>query len=123
MKRGGTTNITKKMKEGDIMWFIVNKINGGKSIAVAEYTGKLYDRRDEPLTHIYTLTNKEQGWIGNEPWDIQIYYRNLYMIEHANIDICLRGAWSIMYYDSVKNNIHDNLPDCFQNIKRYCVPR
>jgi hypothetical protein len=121
MKKGGL-GIAKKMKTGDIIWFMVNKKNGGKAIAVAEYTGELYNRKDESLIPIHTLTNEQQGWIGDDPWDIQIHYRNLYMIKHAEIKICLAGSWSIMYYSSMKDKIVDDFPECFKNIKRYLQP-
>ena len=67
----------KKMKPGDILWFLTNKDYGGQIIAMAEYTG-FYDRRDEPLLSIHTCTNEEQNWIGDKPWDIQIHYTNVY---------------------------------------------
>ena len=124
MKKGGL-GIAKKMKPppGDIIWFMVNKKNGGKSIARGRiHIGELYNREDEALIPIHTLTNEQQGWIGDDPWDIQIHYRNLYMIEHAEIKICLAGSWSIMYYSSMKDKIVDDLPECFKNIQRYLQP-
>jgi hypothetical protein len=121
MNRGGL-GLAKKMKEGDIIWFHVNKTNGAKAIAVAEYTGQLYDRKTEPLMRIHTLTNEEQGWVDKDERDIQIHYKNLYMIEHADVNICFRGQWGIQWYTSVKNKIDDDLPVCFENIKRFCVP-
>lgn len=118
MKKAGL-GIANKMKPGDIIWFIVNKASGGKAIGVAEFTGELYDRKKEHLVGINTLTNEEQGWIGDDAWDIQIHYKNLYMIEHANIKICLQGAWIIMYYSTMKDKIKDDLPECFEQIQRY----
>jgi hypothetical protein len=114
--------IAKNMKAGDIIWFIVNKSNGGKAIGVAEFTGELYNRKEENILAINTLTNEEQGWVGDEAWDIQIHYKNLYMIDHVNIKICLQGAWIIMYYSSMKDKIIDDLPICFESIKRFTVP-
>lgn len=112
----------KKMKAGDILWFIVNKSNGGKAIGVAEYTGELHNREDEPLIPIHTFTNEQQEWVGDEPWDIQIYYRNLYMIGHAEIKICLAISLNVLYYSTIKDKIVDDLPECFKNIQRYLQP-
>lgn len=114
--------IVKKMNVGDIIWFITNKANGGKAIGVAEFTGEFYNRREENLVEINTLTNEEQGWNGDGAWDIQFHYKNLYMIDHANINVCLPGAWNITYYSSICDKINDNLPSCFGNIKRFMIP-
>ena len=115
--------IVKNMSAGDIIWFVVNKAYGGKAIGMAEFTGEFYNRNEEKLVGINTLTNEEQGWKGDEAWDIQIHYKNLYIIDHANINVCVQGAWNIMYYSSISHKIEDNLPLCFESIKRFIIPQ
>lgn len=76
-RRNSIKSVVSKINIGDILCFITSKPHGGKIIGIAEYTG-FYDRKDEPLFQIHTKTNKEQNWNGNEEFDIQIQYRNLY---------------------------------------------
>ena len=62
--RGGCLkSIVQKFQPGDILWFFTSKKFGGKIIGMAEYT-RMYDREDEQLVRIHTLTNSEQNWTG-----------------------------------------------------------
>ena len=102
-KEGGQKTIVKKIVEGDILWFFTSKKYGGKIIGMAEYTN-FYDRKDEPLIQINTLTNKEQNWKGDDNWDIQINYTNLYNTDKQNIQICIQCGGMILEYDTFKDN-------------------
>ena len=121
VKRGHNNcmkTIVKKIKCGDILWFITNKKNGSKIIAMCEYTN-FYDRQDEPLIKINTLTNEEQGWIGEAHWDLQLHYTNKYRIDKLNIIVCIQCGGCILEYETFKNKIKDNLYDHYKNIKFY----
>ena len=90
--------IVKKIKQGDILWFMTSKKYGGKLIAMGEYT-HYYDRKDEPLIKINTFSNIEQNWKGNDEWDIQIHYTNLYITEKQNLEACIQCGAIIMKYE------------------------
>ena len=120
-KNGCIKSVVEKFKPGDILFFITNKDNGGKVIAIAEYT-KFYDRKDESLIKINTVTNKEQNWKGNEAWDIQIHYKNLYNSERQNIEICVQCAATILEYKTFKDRIKENLNKHYNNFKKYGEP-
>ena len=81
---GCIKTVVNKIKKGDILWFMTSKKYGGKFIGMSEYT-YYYDREDEPLIRMNTYLNKEQNWKGEDNWDIQIHYENLYIIEKQNI--------------------------------------
>lgn len=53
---------------------MTSKPFGGKLIGMGEYIC-YYDRDDEPLIPIHTYSNSEQGWNGEELWNIQIHYK------------------------------------------------
>jgi hypothetical protein len=57
-KNGCIKTIIKKMKNGDILWFMTSKKHGGKLIGMSEYCG-FYDVEDEPLIQINTKTNEQ----------------------------------------------------------------
>ena len=63
-KNGCIKTIVTKIKPGDILWFMTSKVFGGRLIGMGEYC-EFYDRNDEPLLHINTKTNEEQGWKGD----------------------------------------------------------
>jgi hypothetical protein len=111
-----------KMNTGDICMFITNQENGGRVIGMAEYTG-FYDRADEPILPIHTFSNIDQGWIGDDAWDIQIHYKNLYLTEKQNIKVCIAGASPIIYYESVKLKIESNLFTHYANFQFYAEPK
>ena len=69
-------SIVKKIKKGDILWFMTSKKYEGKVIGMSEYC-EFYDRSDEPLIQINTYTNEEQNWKGDEKWDIQSIKQSL----------------------------------------------
>jgi hypothetical protein len=123
VKRGaGIKGTVEKMRQGDVLWFLANKANGGKFIGMAEFTG-FYDRKDEPLIQINTLSNVEQGWLGDEEWDVQIQYKNYYNTERQNIQALLRCPATIMHYETFKNRIQSNLYEHYRNFVYYAVPK
>lgn len=115
--------IINKFKPGDIIWFIISKKYSGKAIGVAEYT-EFHDRSEEPLISINTYSNKDQNWKGEEDWDIQIHYKNLYVTEKQDIKIIIQCGATIMKYETFKNT--HNLPDLYnhyENFKYYAEPK
>ena len=121
VKRGKNNcmkTIVKKIKCGDILWFITNKKHGSKIIGMCEYIN-FYDRQDEPLIKINTLTNEDQGWIGEDNWDLQLHYTNKYKLDKLNIIVCIQCGACILEYETFKDKIKDNLYDHYKNIKFY----
>jgi hypothetical protein len=119
---GFKTQVTNNINEGDILWFMTSKAYGGKIIAMAEYCG-FYDRNDEPLLQINTKTNEEQGWKGDECWDIQIHYSNLYNTKKQNILACIQCGGIILEYETFKDRINSDLYEHYKNFKFYAEPK
>jgi hypothetical protein len=110
--------IVTKIKQGDILWFMTSKLHGGKLIGMSEYIG-FYDRNDEPLLQINTKTNEEQNWKGNDSWDIQIHYCNMYITEKQNITGCIQCGGNILEYETFKHKINGDLYEHYKNYKFY----
>ena len=121
-KGGCIRTIVKKMNKGDILWFMTSKKYGGKLIGMSEYS-EFYDRANEPLIQINTLTNHEQNWKGDEDWDIQIHYCNLYMTEKQNIIGCIQCGGIILEYETFIDKINGNLYNHYKNFKFYAEPK
>jgi hypothetical protein len=121
-KNGCMKTIVKKIKNGDILWFMTSKKYGGIIIGMSEYTG-FYDRNDEPLLQINTKTNEEQNWKGDDDWDIQMHYSNLYITEKQNITGCIQCGGNILEYDTFKDKINGNLNEHYANYKLYAEPK
>tara|TARA_B100000674_G_C37848498_1_gene918804 strand:- start:631 stop:1140 length:510 start_codon:yes stop_codon:yes gene_type:complete len=119
--KGNIKGIVKKMKKGDVLWFLKSKNYGGNIIGVAEYD-TFYDRNDEPLIMIHTYTNNQQNWKGKDVWDIQINYKNLYMAEKQNIKVCIQCSATIMRYSTFKEKISEDLIEHYNNFKFYAEP-
>jgi len=119
---GCIKTIVKKINKGDILCFMTSKKYGGKIIGMSEYC-EFYDRNDEPLIKINTLTNEEQNWKGDEKWDIQIHYCNLYITERQNILVCIQCAGVILKYETFKDRIHENLYNHYEKFKFYAEPK
>jgi hypothetical protein len=116
------TIINKKIKNGDILWFIVSKKYGGNIIGMAEYL-HCYDSKDESLVRINTFTNKEQNWSGDESWNLQIHYCNLYITEIQNLSCIIQCASPINEYTKFKNKGIPDLPTHYKNFKFYAIPK
>lgn len=117
-------SIIKKFKTGDILWFFTNKTHGGEIIGMAEYVN-MFDRRDEPLVKIHTITDEEQNWTSTKSWDIQINYKNLYYCKKQNLKICIQCGATIMKYDTFKDRITHDLPQHYEMYKFYaeCIDK
>lgn len=111
-----------KLVYGDILCFMTSKLYGGKIIGMGEYTG-YFDRMDEPLLQINTKTNSEQNWKGDECWDIQIHYDNLYITEKQNITGCIQCSAIILDYEKFKDRINGDLYEHYKNFKFYAEPK
>lgn len=119
LKRGKNVKaIIQRMNRGDIIWFFTSKIYGGKIIGMAEYVN-LYDRSDEPLLQIHTLTNEEQNWIGTDDWDLQIHYTKLYNTEKQNLTICIQCSACVIVYDTFRDKIPHDLERHYQGFSFY----
>jgi len=121
-KNGCVKTMVSKIKKGDIICFMTSKSYGGKIIGIGEYCG-FYDRNDEPLISINTKSNKEQNWKGEDLWDIQIEYCNVYNTEKQNITGCIQCSSSILNYKTWENKINGNLYTHYKNFKLYAEPK
>ena len=121
-RHGCIKSSVKKINIGDILWFITSKKYGGKIIGMGEYCG-FYDREDEPLIQINTKTNEEQDWKGDDLWDIQIHYCNLYITEKQNIIGCVQCGGIILEYEKFKHSINGDLYNHYTNFKFYAEPK
>jgi hypothetical protein len=101
---------------------MTSKKYGGKIIGMAEYNS-FYDRLDEPLIQINTLSNEEQNWKGNDEWDIQIHYINLYNTERQNITGCIACGGIILEYNTFRDKINGELEVHYNNFKYYSEPK
>ena len=125
MKRGHNgciKTIVGKIKKGDILWFFTSKQNGGIIIGMAEFT-HFFDRSDEPLIKIRTISNVEQGWDDETVSDLQIYYTNLYNTEKQKIKVCLQHSATLFNYKTMKDKIQDDLVLHYNNFKFYAEPK
>ena len=76
---------------------------------MAEYTC-MFDRHDEQLVRIHTLTNAEQNWIGSDDWSIQIHYKNLYIVcEKQTIRVCIQHAANMFDYKKYMDKVDGDL--------------
>ena len=120
-RHGCIKTIVNKINKGDILWFLTSKKYGGKLIGMAEFT-VYYDRNDEPLIKIHTLSNKEQNWIGDEDWSIQLHYCKLYDVERQNINVCIQCGGVILKYETFKEKINVDLYKHYKNYIFYSEP-
>lgn len=97
-------NMVKKFTKGDILWFLTSKNFGGKIIAMVKFT-HFYDRKEEPLIQLNTLDNKEQNWDGEDVYDIQIYYKNIYDTRKQKLDLIIQSQQNIIDFDNYKDKI------------------
>ena len=104
----------KKVKEGDILWFVKGKTNG-QIVAVATFT-EIKERILGPLIAL-TLTNIELGWDKTEgDWDTEVHYKDLYNLTQYNFISEIKGTSVIRLYNT---NCKVNLPAEYPNIVRY----
>lgn len=123
VKRCHKTTV-EKIEKGDILWFMTSKPHGGKLIGMSEYI-ESYDRQDEQLISIYTYSNKDQNWEGDEDWDIQLHYKNLYNTEKQDIKAVIQCAGVILNYKTfnIKGTAPHGLYNHYDNFKYYAEPK
>jgi hypothetical protein len=121
-KNGALRSVVKKIQPGDILWFLTSKKFGGQIIGMSEYCN-FYDKNDEPLIKINTKTNSDQNWTGNDSWDLQLQYCNLYNTEKQNIKGCIQCAGTILKYNTFKDKINSDLYEHYTNFKFYAEPK
>jgi len=124
--RGGCIkSMVQKFQKDDVLWFFTRKNCGGKFIGMAEYT-YMFDRDDEKLIQINTLTNSEQNWIGDGDWSIQIHYKNLFIVFlKQKIPVCIQNPGIIFNYENFNNSVEGNLHEHYSCFKGYgtCTER
>ena len=101
---------------------MTSKLFGNKLIGMCEYTC-YYDRDVEPLIPIQTYTNIEQGWNGEELWNIQIHYKNLYITEKQNIKAVIKCGAIILEYETFKDRGLPDLYNHYDMFKFYAEPK
>lgn len=116
--KSNTTNgkfFIENVKENDRLWFIKAKTKG-KIIAIANYI-KHQKRELGPLINI-SKSNQELGWIGDENWDIEVIYDNIYLLDDVEgLETEIKGASTIRKFSKGKCNI--NLPEEYNYIVKY----
>jgi hypothetical protein len=120
-KNGCIKSVIKKIKPGSILWFLTSKKYGSQIIGMAQYC-RFYDINDEPLLQINTISNEDQNWKGDECWNIQIHYTNLYITEKQNIYGCISHSSSILEYEKYKEKINGDLYEHYKNYRFYAEP-
>lgn len=112
-------NFIKEGKQGDIIWFILNKVTeksepGNHIYAMATYS-KIKRREIGPLIDL-TLSSEQLGWEKGDVYDLEVHYNKLYLVDEYNLYISPRSQAPILK-DKGKYGI--NLPVEYTNIVRY----
>jgi hypothetical protein len=102
------------VKEGDILWFLGNYKIGKKFLGVATYV--LQKKRETGPLISFTPTNEELGWSEGD-WEIEIHYKDLYLIEDVAIIGSFAFQFSILKSTSLKTEI--DFANEYENILRY----
>lgn len=111
-KNTNDDHFLKEVKQGDRLWFIMNK-SKGKILAVATYIS--HNKRElGPLINL-TSSNTELGWTDGN-WDIEIHYKDLYNLSECMLLTQIEGSCNIRKYND-KCKIH--LSEEYENIKKY----
>jgi hypothetical protein len=85
------------VREGDILWFLTNKVAGGKLISVATFSFK-NERVLGPLIAL-TKTNEELGWtLVDGEWDTEIHYKDMYDLTACSLIPDIKGQAAIRQY-------------------------
>tara|TARA_Y100000748_G_scaffold207567_1_gene173876 strand:- start:150 stop:614 length:465 start_codon:yes stop_codon:yes gene_type:complete len=101
-------NGLRNIKKGDRMWFVTGK-SDGKIIAVATFESK--NTRGNSA-----LTDEELGWSGDDEWDQELHYMNLYDLSHLNFLSKIKGNCSVRKYS---DKCEVNLPTEYPLIVKY----
>ena len=81
----------KKIPINSTIWFITNQSSGSKLIGFARYIGYSDNINN------YLWDERDQGWMGND-WDLQIHFRNLYILRDLSISWTINGTASVLTY-------------------------
>lgn len=107
----------KNVKEGDILWFIINKRKGathnGKIIAMATYLST--NKRVSGITS----SNEDLHWDAKSRhawWDTELHYEYLYNVSTCNLFTGQRNQTTICSYDNIKEGLLVNLVVEYENI-------
>lgn len=103
------TGFVNNVKEGDILWFIRNKVKGqkgnGKVIAVATFVSK-NKRVIGPLLSI-TPTNDELGWDEKGGFcGVELHYKNLYNLTDCKLFTGQKNQTTICEYSNCKLSVN-----------------
>ena len=82
----------------------------------------MYDVKEKPTPDMTIFSNSEQDWIGDDVWDIQIYYKNMYKTENSDLNICIRCSSSILSYITFRDHISHNLYREYDMFLKYGQP-
>jgi hypothetical protein len=108
------SSFIKDVKCGDRLWFIINK-SKGQIIAVATYCS--HNKRNlGPIVEV-SLNNKELDWSGDDVWDVEVHYTDLYGLIQCDLVTDIKGQVAIRRYEHTKCNV--NLSVEYNNILRY----
>ena len=109
-------NFLRKVKEGDLLWFVKSETRG-QIVAVATFTDTK-TRILGPLIAL-TLTNSELGWEKSEGvWDTEVHYKDLYDLTHCNLISEIKSPLGIRQYNGDKCKV--DLIMEYPHIVRYC---
>ena len=78
-----------------------------------------YDRDDEPLIPIHTYSNSEQGWNGEELWNIQIHYKICILQKNKILKQVIQCAGMILEYETFKDR---GLSDLYSTFSFFVTP-
>ena len=126
-------NSIESLTKGTIIVFITNKQkNGNRVIGMAEFDS-WFDRRNEPLLKINTVSDEAQGWTGDGEWEIQISFKNFYDTESGTKNIWIPNEVDIGRQQMVvgiqghkiqlPESLKDDLAKHYQNFKYYGTPK
>jgi hypothetical protein len=117
-KNSHVVHFIRKANTGDQIWFVSK---GKQIIATATYTS--FNKR--VIGDLITMeTNEERGWNGNENWDIDIHYTDLYNLENipGKNDFKLKFVNQTMPRMFNLEKEDPNLPELKQQICRFMMP-
>jgi|LakMenEpi03Aug12_release.lakeMendotaPanAssembly.Ray.scaffolds.fasta_scaffold974395_2 hypothetical protein len=107
-------NFLSNAKDGDSLWFLTNWKGGRKLIGVATFI-ETKKRELGPLINV-TRTNEELEWT-NGSWDVEIHFKDLYLIDKLNMSPDVGFQSSLLRVKSTKCTIDFDLE--YANIVKY----
>lgn len=123
--RSKNKKFLKKVRKGDILWFIRGKRAGdihlGKVIAMAVFES--YNKRElGPLINT-TMDNYDLGWSEKGGFcDIEIHYSNMYNLSQSSLFTGQKRGNVVCDYDNIKDKLLVNLRMEYESIVKYLQP-